>query len=113
MRSLITLSVLTAALSSVAVRAQDIDYNQIPARCRDVCNPVAALTQYCDRLDDNDDSNDDDDDNDDYINCVCTYPNASFQVPLCEACIRSVETDDDNGEDRATKSALLHCDRMR
>jgi hypothetical protein len=30
---------------------------------------------------------------------VCNYPNANFQVPLCEACIRSVETDD-NGMDR-------------
>jgi hypothetical protein len=96
MRYSITLPVLAAVLSSVAVRAQDIDYNQIPARCRDVCNPVAALTQYCDRLGDDDDNNDDDD-SDDYINCVCTYPNANFQVPLCEACIRSVETDD-NGE---------------
>jgi hypothetical protein len=98
MRFQLILPVLTTILSSMAVRAQDIDYNQIPARCRDVCNPVAALTQYCDRIDD-DNNNDNDDDDDDYIGCVCNYPNANFQVPLCEACIRSVETDD-NGMDR-------------
>jgi hypothetical protein len=108
MRYPIALPVLAAIFSSVAVRAQDIDDNDIPARCRDACNPVAALTQYCDRFDDDD--NNDDDDSNDYINCVCTYPNANFQVPLCEACIRSVETDDDNGEDRAINSALMHYD---
>jgi len=76
-------------VASIAVKAQDIDDNDVPNQCRNVCQLVTSLTQECDAQND--------DDSDGYINCVCSFPDASNLVPVCEACVASLE-DHDNGK---------------
>jgi len=82
-------ALLVLLVVCVAVTAQDIDDNDVPNQCRSVCQPVTLLTQQCDAQND--------DDSNGYINCVCNFPDASNLVPICEACVASLE-DHDNGK---------------
>jgi hypothetical protein len=85
------ISISFLALGSIFVTAQDIDNNDVPSECRSVCASVVSLTTTCDAQNDDDDSG--------YINCVCSGPNATTEIPACEACVANYDTNDghDNG----------------
>ncbi|KAK3065340.1 hypothetical protein LTS18_014184 [Coniosporium uncinatum] len=84
-------ALLVLLVVCVAVTAQDIDDNDVPNQCRSVCQPVTLLTQQCDAQND--------DDSNGYINCVCNFPDASNLVPICEACVASLEDHDNDVND--------------
>lgn len=81
----------------------DLENDDVPSACRDICQPIVQLTSLCDLDDNNDNDNNDnddrDDDRDDDVNerarenaekvCICT--NNSFNVSqvggLCQSCI--------------------------
>ncbi|KAL1799630.1 hypothetical protein ACET3X_003667 [Alternaria dauci] len=65
------------ALSAIGL-AQDVDNDDIPTQCRDVCASVVTLTRDCDNRN-----------NDDLAErqCVCSAQNANTIIPLCAACV--------------------------
>lgn len=67
---------------------QDVDSDDIPSQCRSVCDPIVSLTERCDREDNGD--------GDRRLNCVCTGPDASSQIPLCAACYAQYDPNDGN-----------------
>lgn len=98
---------LITALSAL-VAAQDIDQDDIPQQCTQVCAQVVTIARDCDNRHgmfsskilqrgstlthhpDNDAAE---------RNCICTAPNAGNLIPACEACVRQYDTDDDNDND--------------
>lgn len=87
MRSALLISIL--ALASYVV-AGDVDANDVPSQCKDVCAPVVSLTASCDKKTDDDDTAE--------LNCVCKDPRASKSLPLCDACLTQYGKDGrDNG----------------
>lgn len=70
---------LAFALSAVGL-AQDVDRDDIPQQCVDICQPIVTLTQNCDNS-----TNDDNDIAE--RQCVCNGQNAGTIVPLCASCI--------------------------
>jgi hypothetical protein len=76
------------AFTSLTI-AQDVDYDDLPSQCTQVCDPVVRLTQQCDQG-----KNDAD-----QLQCVCSAMNATMQIPACEACFAMFDSDGhDNGE---------------
>lgn len=72
--------------------AHDIDNNDIPLPCHDVCQPVLNLTADCDRRIVDDDSAT-------YRDCICQAQNAQSDVPNCAACVSAnggTDFDDDD-----------------
>ncbi|KAI4650989.1 hypothetical protein J4E93_003347 [Alternaria ventricosa] len=65
------------ALSAIGL-AQDVDRDDVPQQCRQVCDSVTRLTRDCDNST-----------NDDMAErqCICNGQNANTAVPLCAACI--------------------------
>jgi hypothetical protein len=65
------------ALSAISL-AQDVDNDDVPMQCRDVCASVVTLTRDCDNST-----------NDDVAErqCICNAQNANTAIPLCAACI--------------------------
>ncbi|RMZ66359.1 gpi anchored [Pyrenophora seminiperda CCB06] len=57
----------------------DVDYDDVPVVCREVCNPVVMLTQNCDSSTRDDDAAE--------LRCICTATNASTDIPACAACV--------------------------
>nr|OQO28646.1 hypothetical protein B0A51_04856 [Rachicladosporium sp. CCFEE 5018] len=86
MLTLTRISVLALATIS-AVLAQDVETDDIPQRCLSVCANVVSLSQGCDTTDNDDTAR---------LNCICTNPTASTEIPLCNACLTEVENDPDN-----------------
>ncbi|KAK6428124.1 hypothetical protein LTR95_015737 [Oleoguttula sp. CCFEE 5521] len=86
MLTLTRLSVLALATIS-AVLAQDVETDDIPQRCLSVGANVVSLSQGCDTNDNDDTAR---------LQCVCTNPSASTEVPLCNACLTEVENHPDN-----------------
>lgn len=82
------------ALSAIhAVHAQEFDGNDVPSQCRSVCDSMVAAALDCDNRADGDREE---------LDCICAAPNASSQLPLCEACVRAAQNpepddDSDNG----------------
>ncbi|KAB2109420.1 hypothetical protein AG0111_0g1146 [Alternaria gaisen] len=65
------------ALSAIGL-AQDVDNDDVPMQCRDVCASVVTLTRDCDNST-NDDAAE--------RQCICNAQNANTAIPLCAACI--------------------------
>lgn len=87
MRSFFFLPALALAASVVA---QDIDSNDVPSQCTDVCASVVSLTASCDKSTHDDDTAE--------RKCVCDDPDASKSVPNCAACLDKYSKDGkDNG----------------
>ena len=81
--------VSSLALASY-VAAGDIDANDAPSQCTDVCAPVVSLTASCDKKTSNDDTAE--------MSCICKDSGASKSVPLCAACLTQYGKDgSDNG----------------
>lgn len=103
MHVFLALSVLALTASAVA---QDVDANDIPSRCSDVCAPVVSLTANCDRNSTDDAAE---------MRCVCNGPRASTSVPECAACLDQYSKDGrDNGmcyalENRLQKAHTYRC----
>ncbi|KAK0639995.1 hypothetical protein DIS24_g9777 [Lasiodiplodia hormozganensis] len=84
------------ALAAIGA-TQDIDYNDVPAPCRAICQPVVTLTTDCDRR-----TEDDNDNGAAYRNCICQAPNARTDVPNCAACVAANGGTDFNDNDDTT-----------
>jgi len=91
------------ALSAFStVRAQEFDGNDVPSQCRSICESMISAARDCDNRFDGDREE---------VDCICAAPNASSQLPLCEACVRAAQDlspgdDSDNGMSEWFKTLL-------
>ncbi|KAM0330879.1 hypothetical protein ACHAQA_003835 [Verticillium albo-atrum] len=78
----------------------ELDRDDYPTQCQNVCDPVARLGQLCDAVDD-DDRLDDRVEDQLQVQCFCT--NNSFNVAQvaaqCAACMHEANRDRDDNED--------------
>lgn len=80
----------TVMLASHVV-AGDVDPNDLPSQCQEVCAPVVSLTASCDKKTSEDDTAE--------LKCICKDPRAAKSIPMCDACIAKYSRDGrDNGE---------------
>ncbi|KAE8326446.1 hypothetical protein BDV39DRAFT_89346 [Aspergillus sergii] len=84
-------------LSNVAMGAE-LDHDDVPNRCWDVCGPVVGIAHKCDNMHDSDRAE---------MKCICDWKQAPSLIPLCEACIAQYRSernnrdhDDDDDDDR-------------
>lgn len=70
-----------------AVKAQEVESEDIESPCQSVCSRVVDISAQCDT-----------DDDERELNCICGADGAREQIPLCEACIASVGDEDGDGE---------------
>ncbi|OGM46459.1 GPI anchored protein [Aspergillus bombycis] len=86
-------------MSNVAMGAE-LDRDDVPNRCWEVCGPVVGIAHKCDNMHDNDRAE---------MKCICDWNQAPSLIPLCEACIaqyrsernnRDDDDDDDDDDDR-------------
>jgi hypothetical protein len=79
--------VLAGSLASAA----EIDRDDIPAPCQQVCFPLVTLAAQCDR---------DNRDNDRAeLDCICNAAGTREQLPVCDACVRQYDSDSDDDDD--------------
>lgn len=79
----------TLSLASYVV-AGDVDANDLPTQCQDVCAPVVSLTSTCDKKTSEDDH--------DETSCICKDSRATKSIPMCAACLTKYGKDgSDNG----------------
>lgn len=70
--------------------AGDVDANDLPTECKEVCSPVVSLTASCDAKTSDDDTAE--------LSCICKGKNAASILPMCDACITKYSKDgSDNG----------------
>ncbi|KAK6832731.1 hypothetical protein P875_00010178 [Aspergillus parasiticus SU-1] len=84
-------------MSNVAMGAE-LDHDDVPNRCWDVCGPVVGIAHKCDNMHDSDRAE---------MKCICDWKQAPSLIPLCEACIAQYRSernnrdhDDDDDDDR-------------
>ncbi|KAE8344760.1 hypothetical protein BDV24DRAFT_9561 [Aspergillus arachidicola] len=84
-------------MSNVAMGAE-LDHDDVPNRCWDVCGPVVGIAHKCDNMHDSDRAE---------MKCICDWKQATSLIPLCEACIAQYRSernnrdhDDDDDDDR-------------
>ncbi|KAH6622230.1 hypothetical protein C7974DRAFT_377825 [Boeremia exigua] len=82
------LAIATALTALVA--AQEIDQDDIPQQCTQVCAEVVTIARDCDRQ-----SNDNAE-----IQCICRANNANTLLPACDACVQQYDRDLDDDNDR-------------
>ncbi|KAJ5098649.1 hypothetical protein N7532_005650 [Penicillium argentinense] len=85
------------ALASYVV-AGDIDANDLPSECKDVCASVVSLTSSCDKKTNNDDTAE--------LDCICKDPRAAKSLPECDACITKYSKD---GRDNDANDLVRSC----
>ncbi|KAI7106386.1 hypothetical protein KC316_g20415 [Hortaea werneckii] len=73
-QSVLVLSV--AVLGSIAVA--DVEPDEIPTECQQICAPVVSRSQRCDRATKDDHAE---------KQCMCQLESASTVIPRCEACV--------------------------
>ncbi|KAB8233381.1 putative GPI anchored protein [Aspergillus alliaceus] len=82
-------------VSNVAMGAE-LDRDDVPNRCWEVCGPVVGIAQKCDGMHDSDRAE---------MQCICDWKQAPSLIPLCEACIAQYRSErhnrdhDDDGDD--------------
>lgn len=76
---------LIPALAAIAAHAQEIENEDVPSQCRDVCANTLAVSDRC---------NNDDDDTE--LQCICGSNNASSDIPNCEACVAQYDESDNS-----------------
>lgn len=83
----------TLALSALLLAsfvAADVEDDEVPKECKEVCAPVVSITESCDNKTDDDKKE---------TECVCKGKDMSSILPLCDACIAQNSDDGhDNGE---------------
>ena len=85
-------------MSNVAMGAE-LERDDVPNRCWDVCGPVVGIAHKCDNMHDSDRAE---------MQCICDWKQAPSLIPLCEACIAQYRSernnrdydDDDDDDDR-------------
>jgi hypothetical protein len=76
-------------LASLAT-AGDIDANDLPSQCKQVCAPIVSLTASCEAKIHDDDTAE--------LNCICKDSKAASSLSMCDACISNYSKDGrDNG----------------
>ncbi|THC96743.1 hypothetical protein EYZ11_003801 [Aspergillus tanneri] len=80
---------LCALVLGSVVAAVDVDINDVPSQCRQICDPVASLTASCDRKNQDDTQE---------LDCICKDSKAPTSIPLCEACIAQNSRDGHDNE---------------
>ncbi|KAG7110913.1 Protein CAP22 like protein [Verticillium longisporum] len=94
-------AIAAASMATVALVNADLelDRDDYPAQCQNVCDPVARLGQLC-NFDDNDRL---DDRTEDQLEAQCFCTNNSFNVAQvaaqCAACMHNANRDTDDNED--------------
>ncbi|KAF5864638.1 hypothetical protein ETB97_007196 [Aspergillus alliaceus] len=88
-------------IAAAVVVGTDIDSNDIPTQCQQVCAAVVSLTATCDRKTDDDKQEQD---------CICKDSQAPTSIPLCEACIAQNSRD---GHDNGNLCPESLCQRPR
>jgi hypothetical protein len=69
--------------------AADIEPNELPSQCKQVCAPVVRLTASCDTKVHDDRAG---------LDCICNDKSAASALPICDACIAKYSKDGrDNG----------------
>ncbi|KAJ5107224.1 hypothetical protein N7456_003899 [Penicillium angulare] len=91
-------SVLPVFLLASHVIAGDVDANDVPSECKDVCAPVVSLTSSCDKKTSEDDSAE--------LKCICDDPRAAHSLPLCDACMTKYGKD---GSDNDANDLVRSC----
>ncbi|PKX96470.1 putative GPI anchored protein [Aspergillus novofumigatus IBT 16806] len=89
MRPLQFLALSGLMLASNVALAAELERDDVPNRCWDVCSPVVGIAQQCDNTHRDDDRAE--------MNCICDWNQAPTLVPLCEACISQFRNDTRNG----------------
>ncbi|KAE8392516.1 hypothetical protein BDV23DRAFT_151026 [Aspergillus alliaceus] len=84
-------------IAAAVVVGTDIDSNDIPTQCQQVCAAVVSLTATCDRKTDDDKQEQD---------CICKDSQAPTSIPLCEACIAQNSRD---GHDNDANDLVRSC----
>lgn len=87
-----------ASLSSILILANvlgtvaDVDFDEVPHQCIDVCRPVVHGSKRCDKETRGDTAEKE---------CMCKLDNAARVIPKCEACVAKFhhELDDDDDDD--------------
>ncbi|KAJ5397439.1 hypothetical protein N7509_005552 [Penicillium cosmopolitanum] len=80
------------------VVAGDVDANDLPSQCQDVCAPVVSLTSSCDKKTNDDDTAE--------LNCICKDSRAAKSLPDCDACISKYSKD---GRDNDANDLVRSC----
>ncbi|SMR52649.1 unnamed protein product [Zymoseptoria tritici ST99CH_3D1] len=98
---------LVSLLATAFVSAQEIDNDDIPQECRDICRPVVELADRCDNFDNDNRERD----------CLCETQNAAA-FTSCNDCTLQYpnffidnDDDDDNTPDRETNEVNLWLNR--
>lgn len=81
-----TKTLLFATLAVTArILAQEIENEDVPSQCRDICANTLAVSDRCNSGDD-----------DVELNCICTSPSAMSDIPNCEACVAEYDESDNS-----------------
>ncbi|RHZ54503.1 putative GPI anchored protein [Aspergillus thermomutatus] len=100
MRPLQFLALSGLMLASNISLAAELERDDVPNRCWDVCGPVVGIAQKCDNMHrDNDRAE---------MMCICDWNQASTLVPLCEACIAQYRSDIRNNNDHDDDRDEIH-----
>lgn len=83
------LSIL-ALLGNVVDTLADLESNEVPKQCKQVCDSVVQRSQKCDN-----DTHDDHSEKE----CMCKLKDASTVVPQCEACVAKYHSEVSNHSD--------------
>ena len=81
--------ILAAGVLSLA-SAAEIDRDDIPTPCQQVCYPLVSLAAQCDRDNNNDRAE---------LDCICNAAGTREQLPICDACVRQYDSDSDDDDD--------------
>ncbi|GFF35288.1 hypothetical protein IFM46972_04510 [Aspergillus udagawae] len=104
MRPLQLLALSGLMLASNIALAAELDRDDVPNRCWDVCGPVVGIAQQCDNTHRDEDRAE--------MKCICDWNQAPTLVPLCEACIAQFRNDTRNdngrGNDRDNDREEIH-----
>lgn len=81
---------LSALLLASLAAAAEIDSDDVPSQCQEVCAPVVSLAASCDAQYDDDDRGE--------KNCICSDSTSATNIPLCASCISQFSHDRDDND---------------
>lgn len=87
-----------ALLGNVVGTLADVEADEVPKQCKQVCDSIVQRSEQCDK-----------DTHDDHAEkeCMCKLKNASTVVPQCEACVakyHSEVSDDSDPHDNGMRN---------
>ncbi|THC90840.1 hypothetical protein EYZ11_009692 [Aspergillus tanneri] len=78
-------------LASNVAFAAELERDDVPNRCWDVCGPVVGTAYRCDAINHDDRAE---------MQCICDWKQAPTLIPICEACIAQYRGDRNNQNDQ-------------